>query len=83
MQLDCETEKNLLDGLDKMGQSEWVALVRWIAPKLCEDNPQFLIEIIVSRGKKIADHMRASSAAEVNERIAMTFTEVGVKLAIA
>ncbi len=79
---DCEKEKKLLASLDAMGWDEWLTLVRWIAGKLCEENPKLLAEIIIRRGAIRAEKMTHLDPNGKLENMAFVFSEAGIKLTV-
>lgn len=73
-----QTVAKLLSRLDTMPADEWRTLVRWAAPKMVEEEPNTLMEIICQRASRTATDRTAMAA-----RIAEVMEEVGVRLVVA
>lgn len=74
-----ETVGRLLSRLDDMDAEEWRTVVRWAAPRLCDEEPTTLISII---GRRAVKRAAESGTGDVATLIGDLFEEVGLRLTV-
>ena len=79
-------DKKLLDQLDALDRGEWMAIVRFMAPRLIDANQKLLLDAIGREAERRAESNRSSAKFGSSAAwfyLAEVFDHIGLKVEIA
>lgn len=75
-----EQESAVIAVLDKVTDEQWRAIMTWAAPKMAEENQQFLAELLCREASRRLEKWKPLEGRTVSDFFRTVVDEIGLKI---